>query len=96
MTDEADVGSLADAVLGDHGHVDVLVNNVGDHRPLVPFRRSSPESWQAMYDVNLFHFFAVTHAFLDSMIEHGRRLDRQRALGRGDARATRAIPSTAP
>lgn len=68
-----DVARLADAVLGEHGHVDVLVNNVGDYRPLVRFSRSTPESWDAMYRVNLLHFFAVTRAFLDSMIErrHG-------------------------
>jgi NAD(P)-dependent dehydrogenase (short-subunit alcohol dehydrogenase family) len=72
VTDLGDVARLADAVLGTHGRVDVLVNNVGDHRPLVRFRESTPESWDAMYRVNLLHFFAVTHAFLDSMIEHGR------------------------
>ena len=49
----------------------MLVNNVGDYRPLVRFRDSSPSSWKAMYDINLFHIFAVTHAFLDSMIDNG-------------------------
>jgi NAD(P)-dependent dehydrogenase (short-subunit alcohol dehydrogenase family) len=38
----------------------------------VRFAKSTPESWDAMYRVNLFHFFAVTRAFLDSMIEHRR------------------------
>ena len=51
--------------------VDVLVNNVGDYRPLVRFSKSTPESWDAMYQVNLRHFFAVTRAFLDPMIESG-------------------------
>jgi NAD(P)-dependent dehydrogenase (short-subunit alcohol dehydrogenase family) len=68
VTDEEGVRTLADGVLGTHPRVDVLVNNVGDHRPFVPFSRSSPSSWRAMYDVNLFHVFAVTRAFLDSMI----------------------------
>lgn len=66
-----DVSTLRAAVLEAHGKIDVLVNNVGDYRPLVRFRVSSPESWQAMYEVNLLHVFAVTHAFLDSMIEGG-------------------------
>jgi NAD(P)-dependent dehydrogenase (short-subunit alcohol dehydrogenase family) len=70
VTDPAGVTALAEAVLGEHGRVDVLVNNVGDYRPLVRFQDSSPESWKAMYDINLFHIFAVTHAFLGSMIEH--------------------------
>ena len=72
VTSEPDVARLADAVLSEHGRVDVLVNNVGDYRPLVRFEKSSPESWQQMYAVNLFHIFAVTRAFLPSMIErHG-------------------------
>jgi NAD(P)-dependent dehydrogenase (short-subunit alcohol dehydrogenase family) len=72
VTSEPDVARLADAVLSEHGRVDVLVNNVGDYRPLVRFEKSSPESWQQMYAVNLLHIFSVTRAFLPSMIErHG-------------------------
>jgi NAD(P)-dependent dehydrogenase (short-subunit alcohol dehydrogenase family) len=69
VTKVDDVARLASAVLDHHGHVDVLVNNVGDYRPLVRFEVSTPESWQSMYDINLFHFFAVTRAFIESMIE---------------------------
>jgi NAD(P)-dependent dehydrogenase (short-subunit alcohol dehydrogenase family) len=69
VTDDDDVARLARAVLDEHGHVDVLVNNVGDYRPLVRFEDSSPESWQRMYDVNLRHVFAVTRAFLPSMMQ---------------------------
>lgn len=68
---EAGVAELADAVLADHAGIDVLVNNVGDYRPLVRFDRSGPESWEAMYRVNLWHQFAVTQAFLRSMIDRG-------------------------
>ncbi|MGP0030278.1 MAG: SDR family NAD(P)-dependent oxidoreductase [Acidimicrobiales bacterium] len=67
VTDPADVQRLAAGVLDRHGRADVLVNNVGDYRPLVRFRESTPESWQVMYTKNLFHVFAVTHAFLGSM-----------------------------
>lgn len=69
VTVDDDVARLADAVLSEHGRVDVLVNNVGDYRPLVPFERSTPDSWQQMYDVNLRHVFAVTRAFVPSMID---------------------------
>jgi NAD(P)-dependent dehydrogenase (short-subunit alcohol dehydrogenase family) len=69
---QADVDRLAAAVLERHGHIDVLVNNVGDFRPLVRFSDSTPESWEAMYQINLRHFFAVTRAFIGSMIQHGR------------------------
>ncbi len=69
VTVDDDVGRLAEVVLTEHGRVDVLVNNVGDYRPLVPFHRSTPDSWQQMYDVNLRHVLAVTSAFVPSMIE---------------------------
>lgn len=69
---EQGVAALAEEVLAAHGRVDVLVNNVGDFRPLVPFVRSGPESWEAQYRVNLWHVMAVTHAFLPSMIDAGR------------------------
>jgi NAD(P)-dependent dehydrogenase (short-subunit alcohol dehydrogenase family) len=65
------VAELRDAVVAEHGGIDVLVNNVGDYRPLVPFHKSGPESWDAMYRVNLHHVFAVTQAFIGSMIERG-------------------------
>ncbi len=47
------------------------MNNVGDYRPLVRFAKSTPESWEAMYQINLRHIFAVTRAFLDPMIDSG-------------------------
>ncbi|HEV3281375.1 MAG TPA: SDR family NAD(P)-dependent oxidoreductase [Acidimicrobiales bacterium] len=71
VTQAADVERMAAAVLGRHGRVDVLVNNVGDYRPHVPFEHSSPESWDAMYRINLFHVLAVTRAFIGSMVERG-------------------------
>ena len=72
VTAAADVARLVDEVLSEHDHVDVLVNNVGNYRPLVRFEQSTPESWQAMYDVNLLHVFAVTRAFLGTMVAHGK------------------------
>jgi NAD(P)-dependent dehydrogenase (short-subunit alcohol dehydrogenase family) len=71
VTTAEGVASLAAAVLDTHGRVDVLVNNVGDYRPLVRFDVSTPESWQAMYEINLLHVFAVTRAFLGPMVETG-------------------------
>ena len=68
---EDGVAALAEAVLAEHPHVQVLVNNVGDYRPLVRFRKSGPESWDAMYRQNFWHVVAVTHAFLESMIAGG-------------------------
>lgn len=71
VREEDDVAELRRAVLDGHGRVDVVVNNVGDYRPIVRFRDSSPASWHEMYAINLHHVFLVTHAFLDPMIEGG-------------------------
>lgn len=71
VTTEAGVEALTTAVTGEHGGIDVLVNNVGDYRPLVRFTDSDSESWEAMYRINLWHVFAVTQAFLGPMIERG-------------------------
>lgn len=68
---EDGVAELADVVLDHHDGIDVLVNNVGDYRPLVRFHESGPESWEAMYRVNLWHVYAVTQAFLTPMIDSG-------------------------
>ena len=55
-------------MLAAHGRVDVLINNVGDYRPLVRFQESTPESWEDMYSINLKHIFAMTRAVIDPMI----------------------------
>ena len=68
---DAEVEDLRSGVLGEHGRIDVLVNNVGDHRPLVRFHDSNPESWSAMYAANLEHLFRVTRAFHQPMIDSG-------------------------
>jgi len=68
---DAEVEDLRSAVLGDHGRIDVLVNNVGDHRPLVRFHESTPGSWAEMYAVNLEHLFRVTRTFLEPMAAGG-------------------------
>jgi NAD(P)-dependent dehydrogenase (short-subunit alcohol dehydrogenase family) len=51
VTVDDDVVRVADAVLAEHGRVDVLVNNVGDYRPMVAFEESTPQSWQRMYEI---------------------------------------------
>jgi NAD(P)-dependent dehydrogenase (short-subunit alcohol dehydrogenase family) len=72
VTQPAAVAEFAADLSRDHPDVSVLVNNVGDYRPLVRFPDSTPESWQTMYAVNLQHIFAVTHAFLPAMVRQRR------------------------
>ncbi|GAA3973601.1 3-oxoacyl-[acyl-carrier-protein] reductase [Actinomadura viridis] len=51
------------------GRLDVLVNNVGDHRPWGPFSQTGEEDWSAVYQLNFEHVLRVTRAFLPAMIE---------------------------
>jgi NAD(P)-dependent dehydrogenase (short-subunit alcohol dehydrogenase family) len=54
------------------GHIDVLVNNVGDYRPATRgFLASSEDDWSALYAINLEHVLRCTHAVLPAMIEQG-------------------------
>ncbi|MGH0032171.1 MAG: SDR family NAD(P)-dependent oxidoreductase [Myxococcota bacterium] len=72
VREAAQVTAFAESVLaGTEGAVDVVVNNVGDFLRAVPFGRSDPEHWDALYRVNLHHVFLVTHAFLPAMIRRG-------------------------
>ena len=69
VTDDDAVSALASDVLGEHGHVDVLVNNVGHYLDAKPFRVSDPDHWDALHRLNLHHLFTVTRAFVGSMTE---------------------------
>ena len=71
VRDPEDTARLVEDVLGRHGGVDVLVNNVGDYLRAVPFLRSEPDHWDDLYRINLHHVFLVTRAFLPSMVERG-------------------------
>lgn len=69
VRDDAQVAAMRDKVLAEYGRLDVLINNVGYWVNLPPsFMESTPEHWQALYEVNLRHVFSVTHAFLPAMV----------------------------
>ena len=63
VTDGAQVAAMAEAVLGTHDRVDVLVNNVGHWVNVRPFHLSGPEHWAKVLAVNLTQVFSVTQAF---------------------------------
>jgi NAD(P)-dependent dehydrogenase (short-subunit alcohol dehydrogenase family) len=68
VTDPAACNPFVADVLSTHGRVDILINNVGDYRPQARFQDSTPESWEAMYSINLLHIFAMTRAVIQSMM----------------------------
>ncbi len=68
VTDPAAITRVVEDVASTHGRVDVLVNNVGDYRPLVRFQDSTPDSWEDMYAINLKHVFAATRAAIVPMM----------------------------
>lgn len=70
VRDPDQVDGLARAVLERFGRVDVLVNNVGHWlRHPGNFVDTDPQLWDDLYRINLHHVFAVTRAFLPSMVE---------------------------
>jgi len=53
--------------------IDILVNNVGHWVRLPPsFADSTPDDWQAQYEINFLHVLRVTHAVMPPMLERGR------------------------
>ncbi len=65
------VAVLAETVWREFGHVDVLVNNVGDYLAAKPFLETVEEDWEALYRINLRHIFLCTQAIVPKIIERG-------------------------
>jgi gluconate 5-dehydrogenase len=53
VSNETEVLALRDAVLAQHGKIDVLVNNAGVNAIFKGIERTSLHEWQAIIDVNL-------------------------------------------
>jgi NAD(P)-dependent dehydrogenase (short-subunit alcohol dehydrogenase family) len=70
VTDDAAVAAVADAVRGEWGVPDVLVNNAGIFR-YAPLEELTLDGFREQIDVNLTGAFAVTQAFLPAMRERG-------------------------
>jgi NAD(P)-dependent dehydrogenase (short-subunit alcohol dehydrogenase family) len=67
------VNALAAEIDKKFGKLDILVNNVGHHLKLrKTLEQSTPEEWQALYDINLRHMFIVTRAVLPLMKRSGK------------------------
>jgi NAD(P)-dependent dehydrogenase (short-subunit alcohol dehydrogenase family) len=70
LTKREGIDQLREAALGTFGHVDILVNGLGEHLWMGgPLENSSEEQWQALYEINLLHVFRASQAFIPSMRE---------------------------
>ena len=74
------VGDVREAAVVDHsvevalavdGHLDVLVNNVGDYRPNGYFLRSTEDMWEANHASILQHVLRFCRAVLPHMVDRG-------------------------
>jgi acetoacetyl-CoA reductase len=65
-----EMGTMAAAIVKDHGPVDILVNCAGITRDAT-FRKMTPEQWHLVIDTNLNSVFNVTRHVVDGMCDRG-------------------------
>lgn len=70
VTSPDSIAAMADAVLGDFGRCDILINNAGIY-PNVPFEDISFEDWRRVMSLNLDSLFLTAKAFVPGMKERG-------------------------
>ena len=70
VTDRAAVAAMVRAVHGQHGRIDVLVNNAGWDKA-VPFIESDPADWDRIVQINLYGVLNTCKAVLPIMAEQG-------------------------
>ncbi|WP_208028495.1 SDR family NAD(P)-dependent oxidoreductase [Rhabdothermincola sediminis] len=75
VTDLEAVGQMVSEAEARLGPVDILVNNAGvppnPSWDLLPFHQTSPESWRAWIDINLYGVLHCCHATVGGMVERG-------------------------
>lgn len=69
VTDSSSVATFIDSVVGTLGRIDILVNTAGriDIADAVRFADITPESWKAMFDVDVYGTFLMCQAVLPHM-----------------------------
>lgn len=70
VTDLASIAAFKQRAYELRGHVDIVANVAGWGK-IQPFMENTPEFWRKVIDLNLLGPVAVSHAFLDKMIERG-------------------------
>ena len=71
VSDSAAVASMIDSVMGEHGRIDVLVNNAGLVGPMLHFFDADEAWWRRIIDVNLTGHFLVSHPVARIMAKAG-------------------------
>jgi NAD(P)-dependent dehydrogenase (short-subunit alcohol dehydrogenase family) len=75
VTSEREVSALVDAVVRDHGGVDILINNAGGMLPGARWStvaECSLDDWNSFLALNLTGPFIISRAVLPSMLARGR------------------------
>jgi 2-hydroxycyclohexanecarboxyl-CoA dehydrogenase len=70
VTDLESIAAFKQRACELRGHVDIVANVAGWGK-IQPFMENTPEFWRKVVDLNLLGPVAVSHAFLDKMIERG-------------------------
>ena len=68
VTDAASIEAFRKGAYAKRGQVDIVANVAGWGKT-EPFVQNTPELWKKLVDLNLMGPIAMTHAFLDKMIE---------------------------
>jgi NAD(P)-dependent dehydrogenase (short-subunit alcohol dehydrogenase family) len=71
VSDSTAVGAMIDAVMIEHGRIDVLVNNAGIISPMLHFFDANEDWWRRIIDVNLTGHFIVSHPVARIMAKQG-------------------------
>ena len=71
VSDSAAVATMIDAVMAEHGRIDVLVNNAGLVSPMLHFFEADEAWWRRIIDVNLTGHFIVSHPVARIMAKQG-------------------------
>ena len=90
VSKEADVMALRDAVLQQHGRIDVLVNNAGVNAIFKGIERTTLAEWQDIIDVNLTGVFLCCKHIGEAIAEGGSVINVSSVAGHG------GLPRSAP
>jgi len=71
ITDAAQCERLADLAFGEHGRIDVLVNDAYHGGDFLPFLDADLDVWREIGDVNIWGTLRMTRAVVPRMIEQG-------------------------